>query len=484
MTETLFNTIEDFAIIKRPGQLNQPKCLFARSLIIDSADETTIKNILRILRSSHELEMYLKPVFLKSEMESSNLMKQVDGIVSDEGKPGIASLVEKIYARTCDITAGTIQLDYQSAIVQKALQFAYSRKKPLQPYPDRNSKIGYSFPFLSTLFEEDNNLRMLQILDGAIKEELFEGQILDKINLCQNCSGTYLNFRESCSSCHSLDLKAENVIHHFRCAYVGLESDFKTGDDLVCPKCDKTLRHIGIDYDKPSEVNHCNSCGHQSQDSEMKAKCIDCQHEMDLEYIETKIVHGFNLTPKGKQKALQGMAANEMQTSTKTNLQRNGVVDWKVFEIMLKQERERSKYNGKEGWKGILTLDDSLPELLDQRSLQLLQIELNQVIKNYLRPIDILTNKGFQQYIFLLPDIKKKEAELLLDIIQSNVNIMLKDNIGLNQNLVHGELLALQEGFALEFPKDEPNVDTHQPVSKKDFSEKAKESAWKRFQLT
>ena len=56
----------NFATIKRAVQLHEPGCLFANSIIIDSEKEGVIKKVLKILRSSHEPEMYLKPVFLKS----------------------------------------------------------------------------------------------------------------------------------------------------------------------------------------------------------------------------------------------------------------------------------------------------------------------------------------------------------------------------------------------------------------------------------
>lgn len=53
----------NFATVKRAVQLNDPGCLFANSIIIESDREGEIKKILKILRRSNEPEMYLKPVF-------------------------------------------------------------------------------------------------------------------------------------------------------------------------------------------------------------------------------------------------------------------------------------------------------------------------------------------------------------------------------------------------------------------------------------
>ena len=32
------------------------------------------------------------------------------------------------------------------------------------------------------------------------------------------------------------------------------------GGDLVCPKCNRQLRHIGVDYEKPSKLFTCFNC--------------------------------------------------------------------------------------------------------------------------------------------------------------------------------------------------------------------------------
>lgn len=477
--------IEDlnFATVKRAVQLHEPGCLFANSIIIESDKEGVIKKVLRILRSSNEPEMYLKPVFLKSFRVPQYLINQTDGIATNETMTEVVKRADEINERIEEIKAGTINLDYKSAVLLKALQFSFTRNNAFTPYADRFSKIGYSFPFLSSFCESDEHLRLMKILDDAAKEDYWEARILDKVNLCQSCEGTYLNFRETCTSCNSLDLEPENLIHHFRCAYVGPESDFKKGEQLICPKCDHTLRHIGIDYDKPSEINNCKSCGHQSQEAEMKAKCVDCQHEMDLEYIESKSVSELKLTQKGQEVAIKGFPKYNMENNQSASVENDGILNWNVFEIMLKQERQRAQYSRSEGYVGLLTLDERLSISLDQRTKQLLQFEINNIIKGYLRPIDLLTNRGFEQYFFLMPDLKKREADLMIDVIQNNLNTMLGDNLEFGKNLVKAELNNLNETNDLPlYPPSTHSSDN--PRKHSDFMSKGLDSAWSKSQLS
>lgn len=475
--------IEDvnFATVRRAVQLHEPSCLFASSIIIDSDREAVIKKILRILRSSNEPEMYLKPVFLKSLRVPQYLVNQTDGIITNERLMEVVKQADQINEKIEDIKAGTINLEFKSAVLLKALQYSYTRNQSFKPFADRFSKIGYSFPFLSSFCDSDEHLRLSKLLETSAMEDYWEAKIIDRVNLCQSCEGTYLNFRETCSSCNSLELEPENLIHHFRCAYVGPESDFKKGEQLICPKCDHTLRHIGIDYDKPSEINNCKSCGHQSQESDMKAKCIDCQHEMDLEYIESKNISELKLTQKGQAVAINGFPKYEMKNNN-TSIEDSGILNWNVFMMMVNQEHQRAEYSKSEGHIGILSLDERLTMTLDQRTKQLLQFEINNTIKNYLRPIDLLTNRGFGQYLFLMPDLKLRETELMIDVIQNNLNTILGDNLEFGKNLVKAELKNLTE-------KDDLSLYTvalspNHTREHKDFMSTGRDAAWSKSQLT
>ena len=107
----------NFATVRRVVQLHEPGCLFANSIIIESDKEGVIKKVLKILRSSHEPEMYLKPVFLKSFRVPQYLINQTDGIVTKETMNEVVRRADEITERIEEIKTGTINLDFKSSIL-------------------------------------------------------------------------------------------------------------------------------------------------------------------------------------------------------------------------------------------------------------------------------------------------------------------------------------------------------------------------------
>ena len=65
----------------------------------------------------------------------------------------------------------------------------------------------------------------------------------------------------ACTKCQSKRLRCVNVIHHYLCAYVGPEYDFKvSAGELICPKC---ARRIDLTPDTWEVIGHslfCEEC--------------------------------------------------------------------------------------------------------------------------------------------------------------------------------------------------------------------------------
>jgi Thaumarchaeal output domain 1 len=52
----------------------------------------------------------------------------------------------------------------------------------------------------------------------------------------------------TCPACHSESIERRPVYHHFLCAYVGPNYDFKEVDGrMICPKCKRCLNEDGDD---------------------------------------------------------------------------------------------------------------------------------------------------------------------------------------------------------------------------------------------
>lgn len=109
-----------------------------------------------------------------------------------------------------------------------------------------------------------------------------------------------LNVREECPNCESAHLTEESYLHHFRCAYQGPESDFRKGDDLVCPKCRRALTHFGRDYDRPGTMVRCQTCATTTSEPNVTFVCADCDTKADGDTVSTHDIMEARLSDQAK----------------------------------------------------------------------------------------------------------------------------------------------------------------------------------------
>jgi GGDEF domain-containing protein len=88
---------------------------------------------------------------------------------------------------------------------------------------------------------------------------------------------------------------------------VGREKDFREGSALRCPKCRRELRHIGMDYDKPSEDLWCDDCAANFSEPSISCSCLNCGNTFPPERAISRQIKEFSLTQEGTRAAEEGM---------------------------------------------------------------------------------------------------------------------------------------------------------------------------------
>ena len=142
--------------------------------------------------------------------------------------------------------------------------------------------------------------RLVQREAEALCEHgLLEREFFERFHMCPSCDSYRLHVREECSQCRSSNLSEEQYLHHFRCAFQGPESDFRRGDELVCPKCHHELTNFGFDYDRPGTMVVCGSCGHAASEPSVGFVCLDCGSHTDSDVTATRDVFSYRLTDQG-----------------------------------------------------------------------------------------------------------------------------------------------------------------------------------------
>jgi hypothetical protein len=324
-----------------------PNIMGVDAVIINSTNSDFVRNTVLDIRRHHQSEVYLKPIFLQNHTPRKNsiLNGLIDGVIS--GDNDLVSIEEKtkdIFIKSLDLFP-TAPKGVYGSVIKKALDLIYTRQlRRIQPILDPYSIIGYSFPPISISFEQHEETEVLSVLDWAEKEGYIWPDFEDKIYLCNQCSGGLLSFREVCPHCKSSNTYGEDLIHHFPCAYIGPISDFQkvTQTDLSCPKCNKTLHHIGVDYDKPSVLNHCNNCDSSFQDIYVKAKCLNCENDTDVQYLHAKDINAYKLTKKGRLAITHGVT--DAIDFSKDNLP--DLLNEATFESLLHFDCKRSEISG------------------------------------------------------------------------------------------------------------------------------------------
>lgn len=413
-------------LVSHVSELQKEELTLLDGFIINTDSQVFAKDIITEIRTHANIKVALKPLFVNSLYHlPKHLQIQVDGSVE---LSLISSYIQRVV--TINNRISTIEepklVSHEVLVQYKTLAYLYSRNTQLTPTHSRESLIGYEFPFISLFFKKTEAIQLLDSLRKVTEKNYLSFKLQDYIHLCKSCSGNYLNFRECCPKCDSIDIAAHDMIHHFVCAHVAPEKDFKKGDDLECPKCDKHLRHIGIDYDKPSTIYSCNSCSHEFQNPGMLSLCIDCGTENKLEELLQKTIGNYALTQKGEQFLLKG---NIDQTSGKNSHAENiGSLNVSLFKILLEQEIKRVRATEGNSFFASIKFKNNQLQLLNKAAKRGLMKEIGGIIKSYLKDTDILSSESFNRHYLLLPETNKNQLGRL-ENIDYNLSKLLSDNL-------------------------------------------------------
>lgn len=143
---------------------------------------------------------------------------------------------------------------------------------------------------------EATSAATLHSLEELEKRGLLVAEIWDNLVVCPRCGSHKLFIQLRCPSCGSGKLVRKSTIQHLSCGHYGLEEEFAVGDRLVCPKCNKILKALGVDYRRPGKVYKCLNCGALTPTPNFKFACIN-QHEFYNEEFDLKEVKLYRLNP-------------------------------------------------------------------------------------------------------------------------------------------------------------------------------------------
>ena len=410
------------------------------ALIFNELDQRDAEQLIAELRRSADKSSYLKPVFKVFE-ESKNNALGYDGVTDLVAFDGIAARTKSILSKIEHVNTTLIPNDFERQGIFKALAFLYTRDEILEPVPSRSSKIGYAIPFIDQLFAKENALEGLQLLKKSHELGVTTSKLKDRVHNCSSCHSNYINFREVCPKCSSVSIESKDLVHHFKCAHVDVIDKFQVEDGLQCPKCEDKMRHIGIDYDKPSSMYHCHDCHHEFQECDMLAFCIDCEKEDETSSLLENEILTYAITDKGEHIVRNGWSAENNKTK-----QEGKYLSVDLFRMMLKMEVQRSA-NQRTSTFGKIIIDDQVLQPLGNDGQELFQQEIITIISSYLAESDLLSSKSSSEYLLLMHDRGLTESEALVDLIEHNLLKLIADNVMSNEDLIINACQEINPAF-------------------------------------
>jgi len=415
--------------------------------LLDGRNQDEAVELLRQIRGHADTKIYLKPVVLGEGAARSDplLCAAVDvvGAARGDGFPVSPEQEEAInairssrhYQQKIPSVIG------QQQISMRLLRFMASRGDEQEPMQTPEFLGGYVYPKLTMLFPEDDS-SIWDLLEELEKQHLVEGRFIARAFHCVHCECAFLNFMETCPDCGSPNLNSEDLIHHFRCAYAGPMSEFRRGDVLVCPKCDFGLKHIGVDYDKPSLTFRCNDCQYVFEDPIPTTVCYNCGRRTAPEDQQQRTVKAYSITALGSNIAIFGQ--EQMFTRLlKENLE---LIDNESFSRLVKMEKERIR-RYKKSVSSLMVVEikglaDALAELGD-RGVEFYR-DMANVFVAEIRSSDIMTIVGRSIANVLMPETDSDAAEIAMQRIIRRLDGLFDETMSMPSG-AQGKVLRVED---------------------------------------
>ena len=446
LTESILNiqTIE-------PDELDRFDSRNTSFWLVDMSDPIKGWKTVCQLRSNLYPAIYLRPIvyLMSPNIIPDEMYHAANGHIKAEALS--ESALEAWTSRLEPINLWIEKLDNPSTVKDTNIAFRMLRliacdDKEIAPSTTTRINSGFVYPRLEPLFTKEDN-SVFDTLNFLLEQKLINSHFISKAHFCGHCESAFLNFKETCSQCNSEDIQSDDIIHHFKCAHTGELSDFRNGDELICPKCERTLQHIGVDYDKPSIIFNCNQCSHSFQEPEIQATCFNCGRTSSPENLIHRTIHSYTISAIGKNAAIYGL--DTLFTRIMENkLNLTAMPSFKAFYAIEASRIQRYKVS-----TSSLTLIhmENMSDIyirMGGRSKELFE-ELSIIFRTTLRTCDVITALNESTFFIIMTETSSKHAKRAIERISERVSELLDNNLGFTPE-IKSEIYPIDENTELD----------------------------------
>jgi len=157
--------------------------------------------------------------------------------------------------------------------------------------PQFTVEYGFIYPDAEKITGAPHQ-QVRQILEALADDGILVKDLVDTVLVCPTCSSSQLVLKLRCPNCDSSTLRRGTPIEHMPCGNVDFEEKFKTVAGLICQKCRKPLKTLGVDYRKLGLVYKCTLCGEIATVPKRVTICQRCGHFF-VEDTEGQLDYGY-----------------------------------------------------------------------------------------------------------------------------------------------------------------------------------------------
>ena len=183
-------------------------------------------------------------------------------------------------------------------VVELVTALATGSLERLTPERSVLSPVAYTYPGATNILGVSAG-EEIPILDALEERGILAAEPITTVPVCPHCRTYALRVERSCRQCGGTSVRRTTMIHHYRCGNVSPEETYRKDLDLVCPKCNHTLRHLGVDYERPSHVWICEDCSSTTDMPEMRYHSLTCDRRVHLDDVVDRQLSTYTLAPDG-----------------------------------------------------------------------------------------------------------------------------------------------------------------------------------------
>jgi len=147
--------------------------------------------------------------------------------------------------------------------------------------------------------------KVTSLSEGAIQQTLEElskvgvlvPEVVGNLAVCPHCGSHKLSMQLQCPTCGLQKLSRGPMIEHMTCGHLDVEENYRKGEGLVCPKCGRALKAVGVDYRRLGMLYRCMGCGSFFPNPRARFSCSN-GHSFEEGELAIKELVAYRLNPE------------------------------------------------------------------------------------------------------------------------------------------------------------------------------------------